>query len=137
MLRGIWLVFLLVFSFSSMACLKEGDKVVLTGVMKKETVYGPPGWGESPKKDEKMDYWFFYPDKSLGCISDVDDSVDHSDKKLQMIMSREKYSKYGVLLDKNIKLDGQIMFANSPYHSTPLLIYRVSGIELVKGKNEK
>ena len=27
------------------ACLKEGDKIVLTGVMKEEIFYGPPNLG--------------------------------------------------------------------------------------------
>lgn len=130
MIRIIWLAFLLLFSFSSQACLKEGDKVELTGVIKKEIVYGPPSWGENPKNDKKMEYWFLYPNKSLNCPSDVDT------KRMQMIMSSEQYEKYRLLLGDDIKVTGKVIFANSPYHFTPILIFHVSNIELTKERQQ-
>ena len=46
---------ILFYNFSvNAACLKEGDKVVLSGVMKEELFYGPPNWGEDRQHDEKI-----------------------------------------------------------------------------------
>ncbi|EJH7011976.1 DUF4431 domain-containing protein [Salmonella enterica] len=130
-------VFLLLLFFLSVpamsACLDEGDKITLTGVLKKEMVYGPPGWGEHPQNDEKMNYWFLYPDKVPECFNAVDDDTRHYSKKMQIIMVDNQYNEYRTLLGKDVKLSGQIIFANSPYHSTPVLIFHVSGVESMKG----
>ncbi|MEB8476847.1 DUF4431 domain-containing protein [Cronobacter malonaticus] len=132
--RSVLLALMLVFSTSALsACLDEGDKVITRGVLKKEIVYGPPGFGEDPKDDEKMDYWFLYPNKPLGCFNTVDDDTSHYDKKIQIIMGDDQYNKYREFLGKDIKFNGKIMFANSPYHYTPVLIFHLSGVELVKG----
>ncbi|AXE04866.1 DUF4431 domain-containing protein [Salmonella enterica] len=133
-MQSVFLLLLFFFSVSVMsACLDEGDNVTLTGVLKKETAYGPPSWGEHPQNDEKMNYWFLYPDRIPECFNAVDDDTRHYSKKMQIIMVDEQYSKYRMFLEKDVKLSGKIMFANSPYHSTPVLIFHVSGVELMKG----
>lgn len=69
-MQSVFLLLLFFFSVSVMsACLDEGDNVTLTGVLKKETAYGPPGWGEHPQNDEKMNYWFLYPDRIPECFN--------------------------------------------------------------------
>ncbi|MFC0227879.1 DUF4431 domain-containing protein [Serratia aquatilis] len=136
MFRIIWPIFFLLFSFSLSACLKEGGKIVLTGVIKKEIVYGPPDWGEIPKNDKKMEYWFLYPGELLSCTFRTDDNTVNSSKKIQMIMSSQQYKKYRYLFGENIKVSGRVMFSNSPYHFTPILIYHVSNIELTTEENQ-
>ncbi|ECF1703816.1 DUF4431 domain-containing protein [Salmonella enterica] len=132
-IQSVFLLLLFFFSVSVMsACLDEGDKVTLTGVLKQETIYGPPGWGEHPQNDEKINYWFLYPDRVPECFNAVDDTRHYS-KKMQIIMVDDQYNEYRMFLEKDVKLSGQIMFANSPYHSTPVLIFHVSGVELMKG----
>lgn len=130
-------VFFLLFFFFSVpaisACMNEGDNFTLAGVLRKETVYGPPGWGEDPQNDEKMNYWFLYPDKLLGCFNSVDDDTRHYSEKMQIIMVDNQYNEYRKFLGKDVELSGKVMFADSPYHSTPVLIFHVSNVKAVKG----
>ncbi|WP_105273437.1 DUF4431 domain-containing protein [Escherichia sp. MOD1-EC7003] len=136
--RSVFLFLLFFFSVSavsavSAACLDEGDEIMLTGILKKEIIYGPPGWGEHPQSDEKITYWFIYPDKVPGCFNALDDDIRHYSKKLQIIMVDNQYNEYRKLLGKDVELKGKVIFASSPYHSTPVLIFNVSNVEAVKG----
>lgn len=136
-IRSFFLFLLFFFSVSAVsavsACLDEGDEITLTGILKKEIIYGPPGWGEHPQSDEKITYWFIYPDKAPGCFNAMDDDIRHYSKKLQIIMVDNEYNEYRKLLGKDVELKGKVIFASSPYHSTPVLIFNVSNVEVVKG----
>jgi len=70
----LFLIMLLSYSFSYASCLKEGDKVNVTGELKKEFFYGPPGWGEDPEHDKKLTYWILTLDKPFTCVIEANNS---------------------------------------------------------------
>ncbi|WP_080336452.1 DUF4431 domain-containing protein [Enterobacter hormaechei] len=80
-----------------------------------------------------MNCWFLYPDKLLGCFNSVDDDTRHYSKKMKIIMVDNQYNEYRKFLSKHVELSGKAMFADSPYHSTPVLIFNVSNVKAVKG----
>lgn len=117
---------------SSAECLKEGDKVELTGMVKKELFYGPPNFGEDKQSDEKLRYWILYLDKPLLCVTDVDQSIKGWDKKIQLILNADDYNKYEAYKGKHMSIIGFIMLAQNGYHVTPVLLSDISKYRVIK-----
>lgn len=111
------------------ACMKEGDKVTLTGVIKKELFYGPPNFGEDKQTDEKLLYWILYPDTPLTCVADVDDTADRWNKQIQLIISHDDYQTKKSLLNTRVSVTGEIMLAQTGYHVTPVLLDHTTFVE--------
>jgi hypothetical protein len=114
---------ILFYNFSAYAaCLKEGDKVVLSGVMKEELFYGPPNWGEDRKHDEKLLYWILHLNNPLKCVIDANTDQDGWDSNVQLIISGDDYKTKRNLLNHYVTVDGNIMLAVTGYHMTSVLL---------------
>ncbi|SCZ22652.1 DUF4431 domain-containing protein [Enterobacter hormaechei] len=107
-------------------CLKEGDKVVLSGVMKEELFYGPPGWGEDKKHDEKLLYWILYLNSPLKCVIDANTEQEGWNSNVQLIISGEDYKTKRNLLNHHVTIDGKVMLAVTGYHMTSVLLKETS-----------
>lgn len=120
---------LVIFSISATAaCLKEGDRVSFSGVLKKEMFYGPPGWGENPETDEKVYDWFLYPDKPLTCVTGAEtrDSPNwNKSMQIDLIDSDKIDSRY---LNHHVTIDGRIELAATANDNSPVLLTDISGI---------
>ncbi|HCT8183874.1 TPA: DUF4431 domain-containing protein [Klebsiella pneumoniae] len=104
------------------ACLKEGDKIVLTGVMKEEIFYGPPNWGEDRAHDEKLLYWILHINSPLKCVVDANTEQKGWNSNIQLIVSGDDYKTKRNLLNHNVTVDGKIMLAVTGYHMTSVLL---------------
>ncbi|PIF23923.1 DUF4431 domain-containing protein [Candidatus Pantoea floridensis] len=104
------------------ACLKEGDKVVLSGVMKEELFYGPPNWGEDRKHDEKLLYWILHLNSPLKCVVDANNEQKGWGSNVQLIINGEDYKTKRNLLNHHVTVDGNVMLAVTGYHMTPVLL---------------
>ncbi|EPA9110611.1 DUF4431 domain-containing protein [Serratia liquefaciens] len=114
---------ILFYNFSAYAgCLKVGDKVVLSGVMKEELFYGPPNWGEDRKHDEKLLYWILHLNNPLKCVIDANTEQDGWDSNVQLIISGDDYKTKRNLLNHYVTVDGNIMLAVTGYHMTSVLL---------------
>ncbi|MDN4629337.1 DUF4431 domain-containing protein [Erwinia sp. ACCC 02193] len=128
MLKEIWksiFCFIIVLSgFSASAtCLKEGDKVSLTGVVSEELYYGPPGWGEDKINDEKLYEWILHLKQPLTCVIDADTDNQNWNQDVQLIMhDSNEYKVNKNLLGKSVTIDGVIFLAETGYHMTPVLL---------------
>lgn len=128
MLKEIWksiFCFMIVFSsFSASAtCLKEGDKVSLTGVVGEKLYYGPPGWGENKANDEKLHEWILHLKQPLTCVTDADTDNQNWNHDVQLIMrDSNDYKTNKSLLGKIVSIDGVIFLAETGYHMTPVLL---------------
>lgn len=127
--QSILLFILFTFSLSAMsACLKEGDNITLTGVLKKELVYGPPNWGEDPEHDEKLYYWFIYPDKPLECVTDANHVDTDWNKSMQLDLSDNDYNKYEHYLNHRVAINGSLRLATIGNDNTPVLLTDIKDV---------
>jgi hypothetical protein len=137
MLKKIWksiFFFIIVLSsFSASAtCLKEGDKVILTGVVSEKLYYGPPRWGEDKANDEKLHEWILHLKQPLTCVIDADTDNQIWNQDVQLIMrDSNDYKVNKNLLGKNVSIEGVIFLAETGYHMTPVLLdgarFKVAG----------
>lgn len=104
------------------ACLKEGDKVVLSGVMKEELFYGPPNWGEDREHDEKLLYWILHLNSSLKCVIDANTEQVGWGGNVQLIISGDDYKTKRNLLNHHVSVNGNVMLAVTGYHMTSVLL---------------
>lgn len=104
------------------ACLKEGDKIVLTGVMKEELFYGPPNQGEDREHDEKLRYWILHLNSPLKCVVDANTEQKDWDSHVQLIVSGDDYKNKRNLLNHHVTVDGKVMLAVTGYHMTSVLL---------------
>lgn len=104
------------------ACLKEGDKIVLTGVIKEELFYGPPNWGEDREHDEKLLYWILHLNSPLKCVVDANTEQKGWGSKVQLIVSGDNYKNKRNLLNHHVTVNGKIMLAVTGYHMTSVLL---------------
>jgi len=104
------------------AWLKEGDKIVLTGVMKEELFYGPPNWGEDKEHDEKLRYWILHLNSPLKCVVDANTEQKDWDSNVQLIVSGDDYKNKRNLLNHHVTVDGKVMLAVTGYHMTSVLL---------------
>lgn len=130
MLKKIWksifffIIVLSSFSTSASAtCLKEGDKVSLTGVVSEKLYYGPPNWGEDKANDEKLHEWILHLKQPLTCVIDADTDNQSWNQDVQLIMRYSNdYKVNKNLLGKTVSIDGVIFLAETGYHMTPVLL---------------
>ncbi|MEG5548729.1 DUF4431 domain-containing protein [Enterobacter wuhouensis] len=118
------------------ACLKEGDKVVLSGVIKEELFYGPPGWGEDKKHDEKLLYWILHLNSPLKCVIDANTEQEGWNSNVQLIISGEDYKTKRNLLNHHVTIDGKVMLAVTGYHMTSVLLKDTSFKPTKKNKKD-
>lgn len=104
------------------ACLKEGDKTVLTGVLKEELSYGPPNWGEDKEHDEKLVYWILHLKSPLKCVVEANTEQKSWGSNVQLIVSGDDYRTKRNLLNQHVTVDGKIMLAATGYHMTSVLL---------------
>ena len=88
------------------------DKTYSTvyGKLTTETYYGPPGFGEDPDNDKKMNQYILYlEDEPLGEMA-----------KIQLIYSDSETM--ANLKNKYVKVVGSFFSAHTGYHNTPILL---------------
>lgn len=126
---------ILFYNFSAYAaCLKEGDKVELSGVMKEELFYGSPNWGEDREHDEKLLYWILHLDSPLKCVIDANTEQEGWDSNVQLIISGDDYKAKRNFLNHHVTVDGNIMLAVTGYHMTSVLLNHSSFKSAEKNK---
>ena len=120
-----FLFFIITFSSFGVfaSCLKEGDKVSLTGVVGENLYYGPPGWGEDKAHDEKLHEWILHLNQPLKCVEGADTDNPDWNQDVQLIMRDDNdYKVKTNLLGKNVNIDGVVFLAETGYHMTPVLL---------------
>jgi hypothetical protein len=106
---------------------EEADKVfnhdktysTVYGKLTTETFYGPPGYGEDPENDEKVNQYILYLEEDpLGKMA-----------KMQLVyLGDEDLSKFK---NNQVKVKGTFFSSHTGYHNTPILI-ESKNIELVQ-----
>ncbi|WP_071888684.1 DUF4431 domain-containing protein [Pantoea vagans] len=118
------------------ACLKEGDKVVLSGVMKEELFYGPPNWGEDREHDDKLLYWILHLNSPLKCVVDANTEQKGWGSNVQLIVSGDNYKTKRNLINHHVTVVGKVMLAVTGYHMTSVLLNDTSFKPTKKNKKD-
>ena len=122
--KSIFFFMLLFSNFSTFAtCLKEGDKVNLTGIVIEKLYYGPPDWGEDKAHDEKLYEWILHLKQPITCVTDLDSDKQNWNRDIQLIMRNSNdYKDKKKLIGKMVSVNGVILLAETGYHMTPVLL---------------
>lgn len=89
------------------------------GKLTTETFYGPPGYGEDPENDEKVNQFIL--------VLEEDPLGDHPKMQIEYFGERD----LAQLIGKKVKVSGTFFSSITGYHNTPILIDAKS-IELVQ-----
>ncbi|MDR2964112.1 MAG: DUF4431 domain-containing protein [Bacteroidales bacterium] len=100
---------------------------VISGKIKIETFFGPPGYGENPQTDAREDAYMLYLDSPINVIShvkereegDVDVTTYNIEKFQLASTSNVKFSPYK---NKTVRVSGIFFGAISGHHHTPVLL---------------
>ena len=116
----------------------EPEVSTLTGTVKSEVFFGPPGYGENPKTDKKETAYILQLSKPINVIAtDPEDDLNSTTKnvtKIQLVSERNfKLSNFN---NKTVKVSGTFFSAISGHHHTKILI-DVNKIEQKKWVRKK
>lgn len=104
---------------------KTGDKsrVTLAGILSRESVWGPPNFGEDPKHDRKETVWFislYYP---VPVLSDLEFGLKAELvqlRKLQLHVTVEQIDEMKSRLGRHAVVTGTLWTAVGPADVTPV-----------------
>lgn len=113
----------------------DNKKISLEGLLKSETVMGPPGYGENPESDSKETiYLLNVPPQSVN-VQTIDPlsgkALITSYDRFQIVISPETIKTLPPLLNQKVIIKGALFEASSGHHHTPILI-DADSIELKK-----
>lgn len=100
---------------------------VISGTLKIESFYGPPGYGENPQTDSREDSYILNLENSINVISKTKE-VEEGDfniskyniSKIQLTSSSGvKFTNYK---NKNVRLTGSFFGASTGHHHTDVLL---------------
>lgn len=98
---------------------------ILSGTLKEEEFYGPPGYGESPDKDSKEKQYILYLDNPINVKrekqSDTYFEAKNKQEKITLIPSNST-STFKHKIGKSIKVKGKLFPAETGHHHTDVLL---------------
>jgi hypothetical protein len=98
---------------------------ILSGTLKEEEFYGPPGYGESPDKDSKEKQFILYLDNPINVKrdkkSDSDFDAKYKQDKITLII-KSSTSPFKHRIGKSIKVKGTLFPAETGHHHTDVLL---------------
>ncbi|WP_284973439.1 DUF4431 domain-containing protein [Atlantibacter hermannii] len=100
-------------------CLVEGDVLSIDGLLKEK------GAGDNA-------YWVIQPDEPLSCVRDARMSNSDGNQEIQLVLTAEERQLLNNLVDKKVRVGGDILLALSSQHHTETLL---ENIFLLKEQN--
>lgn len=114
-------------------CYEEGQKVSLSGVLRKTVFPGPPNYESVELGDKPETYWVLNTKNPLLCINGAADWGRKD--QFQLIVSGDFYEKNRELLDKNVLVTGNLEYSMTGHHHTPVMI-SVQSIKMNGGNKQ-
>jgi hypothetical protein len=105
---------------------------ILSGTLKEETFYGPPGYGASPDKDSKEQQYILHLDNpiSIKQKKHSDSGYDSKYKQDKITLDINKSaSSFKHKIGKSVKVKGKLFPAETGHHHTDVIM---GDAELVK-----
>lgn len=110
----------------------EPSVSILSGTLKEETFYGPPGYGASPDKDSKEQQYILYLDNSINIKQKKHSNSDYDSKYKQDKITldiNKSASSFKHKIDKPVKVKGKLFPSETGHHHTDVIM---GDAELVK-----
>lgn len=104
----------------SKSCIREGQRLTLSGTLLRITYPGPPNYESIAHGDVPETYWVLQPDRKINCAINAPNFDDHT--KMQLVMFGNEYRDYASLVGKNVIVNGNLMYSENGHHHTSLLI---------------
>ena len=110
-------------SSASMPCLHYGgDPIILTGKVKLQTFYGPPGYGENPDTDSRERQAILVLSEPICVEANPNnyEEAEHNQSEVTLVPHNNENLKDYV--GKEIKVKGTLYHAHTAHHHTRVLI---------------
>lgn len=113
-------------STAAQECLRyEPDTVEVAGRLTERTFYGPPGFGEDPKRDA-LEKGFYLELARAVCTMPGREAEDNPPKqgvtRVQLVLDSAGYARLRPSLDKVVIVRGTLFSAITGHHHAPLLL---------------
>ena len=105
----------------------------ISGTLKVETYFGPPGYGENPQTDSREDSYILILDNSINVISNDDDIEEGEYNVTKFNISKVQLAadpKFNLRDYKNrvVRVSGRFFGAHTGHHHTQVLLF-VTGLD--------
>ena len=119
-------IFLFAAVCANAECLQyEPHTVTVLGVIKKETLPGPPNYESIAKGDRPEIFWILVLDKPV-CVkaneSDPLNKFEDNIFEMQMVLNTKQYDSFHKLLYERVKIIGKLFHAHTGHHHKQVLI---------------
>lgn len=107
------------------ACLAyEPETVTITGRLERRTYHGPPGFGETPGKDEPRPGFYVVLDEPVCTRAgrDANDDARRDIGLVQMVLDSAGYARARPYLDARVRATGSLSAWTTGYHHAELLL---------------
>lgn len=96
---------------------------VLTGTLKLESYYGPPGYGADPDFDDEFQSWVLYLDKPISVYEfDPKESINYTVEDVNVVQINKRKVHLKPFEGQKVKLKGIFYSPHTGYHQEPLLM---------------
>jgi len=118
---------ILVEQASAEECLSyEPTKVMLTGVITRQTFPGPPNYESIKNGDEPETYWILKLEKPV-CVSEnpkdeLNDETVKDVKNIHLVFHGDEYTRCRHLVSKKVVASGTLFHAQTAHHRTKVLM---------------
>lgn len=115
----------------------EPAVVLLKGILLIKSAYGPPGYGEDPRTDEKVKYIVLKLDNPINVKGDLDQNSINLDtfrniSEIQLVLFSDQMRKdISGKINKKVLIKGTLFEKHTGHHYTDVLMI-VQQIELIK-----
>ncbi len=99
-----------------------GNPVTLTGMLTLQSFYGPPGYGENPRTDDREGQAILLLTKPI-CVSantSDEDAAEQNQKKVTLVSLHGEDLR--AFVGQRISVTGTLFHANTAHHHTHVLI---------------
>ena len=98
------------------------DAARISGRLERHTFYGPPNFGEDPKRDQR-ETGFYLDLRAPVCTGAAPGEESKTGvKRVQLILDEEGYARLRPYLGREIALRGTLLAASTGHHHAPLLL---------------
>ena len=106
--------------------LLDGQLVTLYGKVKEEVFAGPPNFESINNGDRPQFYWILYVHEPIAIVGRCLETNKVSDRGntccFQLCLSQKLYDNRNYILNKFIKVEGQVFLGHTGHHKTKALI---------------
>lgn len=100
----------------------EPDTVRISGTLTRRMFYGPPGFGEDPKHDQKEVGFYLEPAAPLCTVASQDNEAKDRVRLVQLVLDSAGYARLRPRLGRSVTLRGTLFAAITGHHHTPILL---------------